>query len=118
MYKWNWWLVANAIKGVLLENNADYVNIIIKSKYKEVFNDGFDMDQVWRQVPKDTPKIDLWARDGVHPGKVPHDMFAKALIYHLEGKKPADPVLDILKILLSKKLPKKLEKRLICPKIL
>ena len=97
MYKWNWWLVANAIKGVLLENNADYVNIIIKSKYKEVFNDGFDMDQVWRQVPKDTPKIDLWARDGVHPGKVPHDMFAKALIDHLEGKKPADPVLDILK---------------------
>ena len=60
-------------------------------------NDGFDMDQVWRQLPKDTPKLDVWARDGVHPGKVPHDMFAKALIDHLEGKKLADPVLDILK---------------------
>ena len=96
MNAWNWWVCVNAIKGICLENNLDFVEIVIQHKYAQYLPNALNFRSHYDMMPAQmSDKLKL-ARDGVHPGKVPSEMFAKTLIEHLEGKKPADPVLDIL----------------------
>ena len=97
MNAWNWWLCVKAIKGICLENNLELVEIITQNKYTEYLPNALNFRSHSNMIPAHISNKQKLARDGVHPGLLPHEMFAKALIGHLKGNKNTDPVLDILK---------------------
>ena len=98
MNAWNWWLCAKAIKGICLKNNLELVEIITQHKYTEYLPNALNFRSHFDMIPAHISDKQKVARDGVHLGLLPQEIFAKALIGHLKGNKNTDPVLDILKI--------------------
>ena len=69
-----------------------------QNKYTEYLPNALNLRSHSNMIPAHISDKQKLARDGVHPGLLPHEMFAKALIGQLKGNKNTDPVLDILKI--------------------
>jgi hypothetical protein len=92
---WNWWLITKAVKGVCLENNLDLVEIIVQKDAEKYLPNAIDFVPYYYFMGN-KKESEMFARDGVHPGKLSQELFAKAVIDYIKNNKKQDPVLDIL----------------------
>ena len=92
---WNWWLITKAVKGICLENNLDLVEIIVQKDAEKYLPNAIDFVPYYYFMGN-KKESEMFARDGVHPGKLSQELFAKAVIDYIKNNKKQDPVLDIL----------------------
>ena len=97
MNAWNWWVCVNAIKGICLENNLDFVEIVIQHKYAQYLPNALNFRSHYDMMPAQmSDKLKLAQRRSSSQAKYPSEMFAKTLIDPFRRQKNPDPVLDIL----------------------